>query len=316
MDTEMTKLWISAALALMTTSSQASEVFRFGVHGGTARIEIRPHCHELSCLNLSFRERNSKTVTSKDFSINGSETALIPQPVASPFRATDRPSGPAATAAANISSDADAPANGQVTAPARPANDEPGARRQGADEPTHRRFGPQTQPHDRRPSPPATTTTGEAAAAPSAPTRLAKETSGAPGEWLIEDVARAHATNSASQPSSTSPIGEWLIEDRTAQVRIEACGSNMCGYVSHAENPNDTDGKNPDPALRGRPVIGAKVLLDMKPLAEGWDGNIYNAKDGKTYPAHMVIRDANTLRVEGCALGGLVCRGQNWTRVN
>jgi hypothetical protein len=50
----MTKLWMSAALALMTTSSQASEVFRFGIHGGVARIEIRAHCHELSCLNLSF----------------------------------------------------------------------------------------------------------------------------------------------------------------------------------------------------------------------------------------------------------------------
>jgi hypothetical protein len=48
-------------------------------------------------------------------------------------------------------------------------------------------------------------------------------------------------------------------------------------------------------------VIGVKVLLDMKPSAGGWDGNVYNAKDGA---AHIAIRDANTLRIEGCALGG------------
>jgi uncharacterized protein (DUF2147 family) len=294
---QMTKFWISAALALMTTSSHASEAFRFGIHGGTARIEIRAHCHELSCLNLSFRDHNGKTVTSK--------AEFIPRPLASPFRTTDgvRP-------AADISFDVDVP--GKIA-----AND---ARctsgRQEADEPTSGRSGPQTQPFDGGPSSHEIATTVAATAAPSAPARLAKETSGTPGKWLIEDVARARAPNSASQPSSTSPVGEWLIEDKTAQVRIQACGPNMCGYVSHAKNQNDTDRKNPDPALRGRPMIGVKVLLDMKPSAGGWDGNVYNAQDGKTYAAHIDMPDANTLRVEGCGLGGLVCGGQNWTRVD
>jgi uncharacterized protein (DUF2147 family) len=113
------------------------------------------------------------------------------------------------------------------------------------------------------------------------------------------------------------PISEWLTEDRTAQVRIEACGPNMCGYVSHAGNPNDTDRRNPDPALRGRPVISRKVLLDMKRAAGSSDGNIiYSAKDRETYAAHIAVTEANMLRVEGCDLGGLVCVAENRTRVD
>jgi hypothetical protein len=113
MDTEMTKLWTSAALALMTTSSQASEVFRFWIHSGTARIEIRAHCRDLSWLNLSFGGRDSKTVTSMDFGSRDGEAEFILQPVASPLRTTDALSGPAATAAANVSADADAAAKGR-----------------------------------------------------------------------------------------------------------------------------------------------------------------------------------------------------------
>lgn len=36
----MRKLWIAAALALVTTSSHADEVFRFAIRGGSARIAV------------------------------------------------------------------------------------------------------------------------------------------------------------------------------------------------------------------------------------------------------------------------------------
>jgi hypothetical protein len=63
------------------------------------------------------------------------------------------------------------------------------------------RFDPQPQFRDGGPRPPAIATGGDAIA----PARLAKEASDAFGEWLIEDVAKALATNSASQRSSMSP---------------------------------------------------------------------------------------------------------------
>jgi uncharacterized protein (DUF2147 family) len=318
-ETAMRKLWISAALALITTSSQASEVFRFAIHGGIARIGIPARCRGLSCLDLSFRDRNGKNFIRKDFKIGGSDEAEVTQqPVASPSITTDGPRGPGASAAPDPSADADATAYGPATIGARAPNGERRAtQRQAADEPTAPgSFGGQARAVDAGAHSRESATIGAATPAPSVPTQVAKATSTGPGEWLIDDVARARASGSASEPNSTSPVGEWLIDDKTAKVRIEACGPNVCGYVSDTKNPSDTDRKNPDPALRSRPVVGVKVLLDMKPSAAGWDGNIYNAKDGSTYAAHIAMRNANTLRVEGCAFGGLLCGGQNWKRVD
>jgi hypothetical protein len=58
------------------------------------------------------------------------------------------------------------------------------------------------------------------------------------------------------------------------------------------------------------------VLINMRPASQArWDGQIYNATNGQTYKAHVQMVGDNTLRVEGCILGGAFCGGQRWTRV-
>jgi uncharacterized protein (DUF2147 family) len=55
----------------------------------------------------------------------------------------------------------------------------------------------------------------------------------------------------------------------------------------------------------------------MKPAGEGkWTGQVYNAEDGKTYSGNLTFSGGNSLQLEGCALGGLVCKKQTWTKVN
>jgi uncharacterized protein (DUF2147 family) len=49
--------------------------------------------------------------------------------------------------------------------------------------------------------------------------------------------------------------------------------------------------------------------------SDKWSGQVYNAEDGKTYAGNIIKEGPNTLKLEGCALGGLVCKGQTWTRV-
>jgi uncharacterized protein (DUF2147 family) len=127
----------------------------------------------------------------------------------------------------------------------------------------------------------------------------------------VAAIAPPQPAVSAIEASATSPLGEWLVEGGEARVRIEECGSNLCGVVSGAKNSNETDRKNPNP------IIGMLVLLDMKPAKSNrWDGRIYNSKNGQTYTANISITNPQTLRVEGCAFGGLICGGQNWARVN
>ena len=46
-----------------------------------------------------------------------------------------------------------------------------------------------------------------------------------------------------------------------------------------------------------------------------WDGQVYNARNGKTYNANLRLVGDNALRIQGCVLGGVICGAQQWTRV-
>ena len=122
-------------------------------------------------------------------------------------------------------------------------------------------------------------------------------------------------TNQAAAYDPTSPVGEWIVEDGTGRVQVQPCGSALCGLISSAKNPRDTDRHNPDASKRSRPLLGLPILLDMKPTKPNrWEGRIYSPEDGKTYTSNLSLKNPDVLRVEGCAFGGLFCGGQNWTR--
>jgi uncharacterized protein (DUF2147 family) len=109
------------------------------------------------------------------------------------------------------------------------------------------------------------------------------------------------AAPAASAPSSAnSPLGVWLTEEKEGKVRIEACGPNLCGYsVDKKSNQN-----------------GEQVLINMKPGKDKWSGRIFDPNSGSTYDSTIALKGTDSLRVQGCAFGGMFCGGQTWTRVN
>lgn len=121
----------------------------------------------------------------------------------------------------------------------------------------------------------------------------------------------------ASTPAlADDPTGDWLVADGNAMIRIENCGSAVWGFVYWEKTPGGLDSQNPDPTKRDRPTLGLPILRNMQNSAKNparWDGEVYNAQNGKTYTAHIALSDPNTLRIEGCVLGFL-CGGQDWTR--
>jgi len=119
--------------------------------------------------------------------------------------------------------------------------------------------------------------------------------------------------------------GNWLTENGRAKVTIASCGGALCGNIVALKEPNDpatgkpkTDSNNPDAAKRARPMIGVQIVIDMKAdtTADKWKGQVYNAEDGKTYSGSITLVNATTLNLQGCALGGLICKTQTWTRTN
>jgi uncharacterized protein (DUF2147 family) len=98
----------------------------------------------------------------------------------------------------------------------------------------------------------------------------------------------------APAPASTTPLGIWATEEDKGNVRIETCGTSLCGYADKT---------------------GEKILINMKPEGTRWTGRIHDPDSGKDYDSTIAMRGANTLKVQGCAFGGLFCGGQTWKRV-
>jgi uncharacterized protein (DUF2147 family) len=138
-----------------------------------------------------------------------------------------------------------------------------------------------------------------------------------PAEGKVDAVTAVPAPAPAETAPShdpKSPIGEWVTEDGEGRVRIRACGQALCGVVAAAD-PNETDRHNPDANKRNRPLLGTPVLIDMKSVnSKRWEGEIYNAKNGKTYASNIMLKGPDVLRVEGCVFGGFFCGGQDWVR--
>jgi uncharacterized protein (DUF2147 family) len=124
---------------------------------------------------------------------------------------------------------------------------------------------------------------------------------------------------------AADPLGTWLTGEKDAQVHIVNCGGAICGSLSWLKEPNDpdtgqpkTDKHNTDASKQSRPLLGVAIVLSMKPSGtpNQWTGDVYNASDGRIYSGFFTMTGANTAELKGCVMGGLICKGQSWTRVN
>lgn len=134
-----------------------------------------------------------------------------------------------------------------------------------------------------------------------APAAITPAPAVAPAPALPPAQKEAAAPPIPAAAPSNSPLGVWLTEEKEGKVRIEQCGANLCGYsVDKKSNQN-----------------GEQVLINMKPGKDfKWSGRILDPNTGSTYDSTIAMKGSDSLRVQGCAFGGMFCGGQTWTRVN
>jgi uncharacterized protein (DUF2147 family) len=108
----------------------------------------------------------------------------------------------------------------------------------------------------------------------------------------------------------------WRTQSGSGTVRIEACGQRTCGRILTgvpSARQSEFDTRNPNPALRSRPLIGLNILSGF--TRQGDDsykgGTIYNPEDGKTYRSEFKAKADGRLEVKGCV--GPFCQTQVWT---
>ena len=140
----------------------------------------------------------------------------------------------------------------------------------------------------------AAPSTAVAIAAP-APSAAVDTSVPAPPPAPVAAVPAPAPVAAAPATAPTTPLGIWATEENKGNVRIEECGSNLCGYAVKS---------------------GEKILINMKPQGSKWTGRIHDPDSGRNYDSTIAMKGTNALRVQGCAFGGMFCGGQTWKRVS
>jgi uncharacterized protein (DUF2147 family) len=140
--------------------------------------------------------------------------------------------------------------------------------------------------------------------------------------WITIMTVLLSATTAFCGP--TEILGTWTTEGRDCQLSLSRCGENICGTIVWLKEPNYIDSKdgpvgkpkvdnrNPNPALRTRPILGLTVMKDLVPESDNtWkNGNCYDPETGNTYNCSMKLESPNRLVLHGYI--GLSIFGRNY----
>jgi uncharacterized protein (DUF2147 family) len=275
-------VWLVGLMAL--SSPACARDYSFVFRGHDIHIEAARHCRSLSCVSVLVGDRHNRRERDEDEVATVRDgAAAAPAPAqAQPLPAQTLPAARAPIAPTTVMVQ---PATQPVQAPVQaPVQVRP------APPPVQMQPAPMPAPA-LAPATPAVTV--QAPPAPLPPPAKVEQ----PKPQLPARVEEAE-----SDPDT--PVGDWQTEGKTNLVRIETCGTALCGFVL-------------DAATRTK---GESVLINMKPKNDSkndteWTGNVYSRASGNSYYGTMTLKDGKTLRVEACALGSFFCSGNNWTRI-
>lgn len=127
-------------------------------------------------------------------------------------------------------------------------------------------------------------------------------------------LAALAATGAVEAQQAADPTGIWLTETGDSKVRIARCGGGYCGTLVSVSGPG-MDTNNPDASLRSRSLVGVQIMNARTPGSDGFEGSLYNPKDGKTYSGSLKVKGPASVEVAGCVMS-VFCKRQTWTRLN
>jgi uncharacterized protein (DUF2147 family) len=108
-------------------------------------------------------------------------------------------------------------------------------------------------------------------------------------------------------------VGSWTTDGGDSRLELFRCGEKICGKVVWLKEPNyskskdgpvgttKVDRKNPNPALRSRPILGLQVMKGLTPKgANRWgNGTCYDPETGKSYKCKMHLASPSRLELRG-----------------
>jgi uncharacterized protein (DUF2147 family) len=116
----------------------------------------------------------------------------------------------------------------------------------------------------------------------------------------------------AAQPAPRPAIeGQWKNPIGSAIIAIAPCGSALCGKVVWASARGQREA-----ATSTSHVVGTVVLTGLAPTRDRWTGTLFIPDDDVHVAARLQLLGSHQLKLTGCAVAGLLCRSQIWTRAD
>ena len=125
---------------------------------------------------------------------------------------------------------------------------------------------------------------------------------------ILWSIAAAAVALGATTPAYAQALeGKWANAKRSVIVNVAKCGDAYCGTVSWASAKNREKGAEP----------GTRVLSDLRRAGDGtYKGKAYEPK--RNIRGSAIVRQVgpDTMVVKGCAVFGMFCSEQRWTRIS
>ena len=125
--------------------------------------------------------------------------------------------------------------------------------------------------------------------------------------FILSISAVAVALGAASPAIAQNLEGKWANPKKSVIVNVARCGDGYCGTVSWATAKNRGKGATP----------GTRVLSNLKPAGSGvYKGSAFEPKRNLRGSATVHQVGDDVMIVKGCAVMGLFCKEQRWTRIS
>ena len=115
-----------------------------------------------------------------------------------------------------------------------------------------------------------------------------------------------------AQVPAASVAGSWKSPGGNSIITIAPCGAALCGTVAWASESAKKA------ALRTTDqLVGTQLLTQVQQGRDGrWHGKLFIPDKNMRVTAKLQLKDAQQLRVSGCAVGKTLCKDTIWVRTD
>jgi uncharacterized protein (DUF2147 family) len=97
--------------------------------------------------------------------------------------------------------------------------------------------------------------------------------------------------------------GVWKRPEDGITFNFRKCGESLCVTVRSVVDAAD------------KKYVGRTVFSGAQKISDNvWQGRVHNLEDGQNYLGKITLTGSSTVRLDGCVLGGAICKGETWTR--